>query len=92
MVFNVLFLLAITGGLLEGLDDQTSSRGFQLNGGNTIGNSELDTQTQTLVFKGSLGNIVLDLLGGNTEGTNLLGKSVTSTFTTDGTDVDCISE
>lgn len=90
MVLNVLFLLAVTGGFLESLDDQTGSRGFQLDSGNTVGDSELDAQTETLVFEGGLGDIVLNLLGGDTEGTDLLSKSVTGTFTTDGTDVDCI--
>lgn len=88
-MFNVLFLLAITSGFLESLNDQTSSGGFELNGSNTVGNGKLDTETETLIFKGSLGNIVLNLLGGDTERTDLLGKSITGTFTTDSTDVNC---
>ena len=88
MMLNVLFLLTITRRFLKSLNDQASSGGFQFNSGNTIGNSELDTETETLIFKGSLGNIVLNLLSGDTERTNLLSKSVTGTFTTDGTDVD----
>lgn len=89
VMLDVLFLLAITRGFLKSLNDQTSSRRFQFNGSDTVGNSKLDTETETFIFKGGLGDIVLNLLGGDTERTNLLSKSVTGTFTTDGTDVDC---
>ena len=90
VVLDVLFLLAVTGGLLEGLDDQASGRGLEFDGGDTVGDGQLDADTQALVFKGGLGDVVLDLLGGDTEGTDLLSQSVTSTFTTDSADEDCI--
>lgn len=86
VMLNVLFLLTITRGLLQGLDDHAGSAGLHLKGGNTVGNSELNTDTEALVVKSGLGNIILDLLSGDTEGTNLLGQSGTSTFTTNSTD------
>jgi hypothetical protein len=89
-MFDVLFLLTITSGFLKSLDDQTSSGRFEFDGGNTVSDGKLNAKTKTFVFKGSLSDIVLNLLGGNTERTNLLGKSVTSSFTTNGTDVDCM--
>ena len=88
VMLDVLLLLAITSGLLKGLDDVASSGGLNLKGGNTVGNGQLNANTKTLVVLGLLGDVFLNLLGRDTEGTNLLCKSGTSTFTTDGTDED----
>jgi len=64
VMFNVLLLLAITSGLFKGLDDVTGSGGLNFNGGNTVGNGELNTDTETLIILGLLGNVFLNLLGG----------------------------
>lgn len=62
-MLDVLLLLAITGGLLQGLDDIASSGGGNLDGSNTVSNSELNTDAKTLIFLSLLGNIFVDLLG-----------------------------
>ena len=62
--FTVLLLLAVTRGLLKTLDDQAGSGGHGLNSGHTVGNRQLDNQTQALVVHGGLGDIILNLLGG----------------------------
>lgn len=64
VMLDVLLLLAVTGGLLEGLDDIASSGGLNLKGGNTVGNGQLNADTKALVLLGLLGNIFLNLLGG----------------------------
>lgn len=64
VMLDVLLLLAITGGLLKGLDDVASGGGLNFKGGDTVSNGQLDTDTKTLVLLGLLGNIFLNLLGG----------------------------
>lgn len=83
---TVLFLLAISRRLLQCLDDETGCGGLKFYGCNTIGNSQLDTDTQSFVFHRGLCNIILYLFRRNTEGTNLLSQRGTSSLTTNGTD------
>jgi hypothetical protein len=63
VVLNVLFLFAVTRGLLKRLNYQAGRGGDGLNGGNTVGNSQLATNAQALVFSSGLGDIILNLLG-----------------------------
>lgn len=90
VVLNVLLLLAVTGWLLQGLDDHAGSGRQDLDRGSAVLHGQLDADAQASVFGGGLDNVIVDLLGGDTEGTNLLGKGRTSTFLTDGADVDYI--
>lgn len=64
VMLNVLLLLTITWWLLQGLDDVTGSGRLDFEGGNTVANGKLDTDTETLIILGFLGNIILNLLGG----------------------------
>lgn len=64
VVLDVLLLFAVTGGLLQGLDNVAGGARLDLKSGNTVGDGQLDTDTQTLVVLGLLGNVFLDLLGG----------------------------
>lgn len=75
VVLNVLLLLAITVGLVEGLDDQSGGSGDHLDGGLTVLDDQLDGNADSLPVLSGLSNIISDLLGGKTEGTNLGGKS-----------------
>jgi hypothetical protein len=56
---------------LEGPDAERRSRGDNLDGGNPVLDGELDSDLQTLPVLGLLGDIITDLLGGQTEGTDL---------------------
>jgi hypothetical protein len=88
-VLDVLLLLAVPGGLLEGLDDQRRSGGDNRDGSLTVLDGQLDSDAQTLPVTGSLGDIFTDLLGRETERTDLGGKSGRGTnLTTGGTEVD----
>ena len=74
-VFDVLHLLSVTLRLLEGLDDESSGRRDDRDLGLTILDGELDGDAKTFpVLRGLLGDILTDLLGGETEGTDLWGK------------------
>jgi hypothetical protein len=56
-VLNVLLLLAVTRGLLQGLDDKRRSRGDDGDGGLTVLDGELDSDTETFPVTSGLGNI-----------------------------------
>lgn len=88
VVLNVLLLLAVARGLLQGLDDHARSRRQNLDGGGTVLHSQLDADAQASIISRRLDDVVVDLLGGDTERTDLLGEGRTSTFLTDGADVD----
>lgn len=89
VVLNVLLLLAVTVGLVEGLDDQRGGSGDELDGSLTVLDDQLDGDADSLPFLSSLGDIISNLLGGQTEGTNLGGKSGGGGgFTSDDTDGD----
>ena len=88
-VLDVLDLLTVTGGLLEGLDDAGGDGGKEGDGGNTVLDDELAGNLKTLVFLSSLHDIITDLLGVETEGTNLGGEGGgRGHFSTDGADDD----
>ena len=53
-VLDVLDLLTVTGGLLEGLDDASGDGGKEGDGGNTVLDDELAGNLKTLVFLSSL--------------------------------------
>lgn len=104
-VLDVLLLLAVTDGLLERLDDERRSRGYDRGGGLTVLDGELDGHTETLPVASRLGNVFSDLLGGlgldlipcsvthETKRTDLGGKRRRSTnLTTGGTEVDDLLE
>jgi hypothetical protein len=85
-VLDVLLLLAVTRGLLEGLDDQRGSGGHNGDGGLTVLDGETDGHTETLPVTSVLGDIFTDLLGGQTERTDLgsqsgLGSDLTTSHT-----------
>lgn len=63
-VDDVLLLLAVTDGLLEGLDDEGRGGGNNRGGSLTVLDGELDGDTETLPVAGGLGNVFSDLLGG----------------------------
>jgi hypothetical protein len=62
-VGNVLLLLAVTGGLLERLDDERRGRGDDRNRSLTVLDRELDGHAETLPVTGRLGDVLSDLLG-----------------------------
>lgn len=88
-VLDVLLLLAVTRRLLEGLDDERRGGGDDRDGGLTVLDGELHGDAKTLPVASGLGDIFTDLLGRETEGTNLGGEGGRGTdFTTGGTKVD----
>jgi hypothetical protein len=89
IVLDVLDLLAVTGGLLEGTDEAGRNRGGHGNGGDTVLDLELARHLQTLPVLGGLHDVLTDLLGVQTKGTDLGGKGGRSGhLATDGTDDD----
>lgn len=87
-VLDVLLLLAVTRGLLEGLDDQGRGRGNDRDSSLTVLDGELDSNTETLPVTSVLGNIFTDLLGRQTQRTDLGSQSGLGTdFTTSHTQV-----
>jgi len=74
VVLDVLDLLAVTWGLLKGLDDQGSGGGNNVDLGLTVLDGQLDGDLQTFPVLGGLGNVVTNLLGRQTEGTDLGSK------------------
>lgn len=75
VVLDVLLLLAVTRRLLEGLNDQRGSGRHDRDRGLTVLDGELDSHTETLPVTSALGNIFTNLLGGQTERTNLGSQS-----------------
>jgi hypothetical protein len=85
-VLDVLLLLAVTRRLLEGLDDQGRGGGNNRDRSLTVLDGELDSHTETLPVTSVLGNVFTDLLGGQTQRTNLgserrLGADLTTGHT-----------
>jgi hypothetical protein len=60
-VLDVLLLLAVTGRLLESLDDERRGGGNNGNGGLTVLDGQLDSDTETLPVASGLGDIFTDL-------------------------------
>ena len=81
-VLDVLLLLAISVGLLQGLNDQSGGGGHHLDLGLTVLNDKLNRNADSLPVLGGLGDIITDLLGGKTEGTDLGGKRGSSSSLT----------
>ena len=61
---TVLLLLAVTGRLLQGLDDKRGSRWNDRNRGLTVLDGELDSDLQSFPVLSALSNIFTNLLGG----------------------------
>lgn len=72
-VLDVLLLLPVPRRLLEGLDDEGGGGGHNRDGGLTVLDGQTDGDTQTLPVTGGLGDIFTDLLGRQTERTDLRG-------------------
>jgi hypothetical protein len=77
-VLDVLLLLAITRGLLESLDDQGRGGGNNGDLSLTVLDGQLNSDTETLPVSSTLGNVFSDLLGRETEGTDLGGEGTGS--------------
>jgi hypothetical protein len=60
-VLDVLLLLAVTRGLLKGLDDEGGSGWDDRDGGLTVLDGQLDSDTETLPVTSGLGDIFTDL-------------------------------
>lgn len=87
-VLDVLLLLAVTRGLLEGLDDQGRGGGHDGDGGLTVLDGQADGHAETLPVASGLGDIFTDLLGRETERTDLGRKGGRGTdLTSGGTEV-----
>lgn len=87
-VLDVLLLLAVTGRLLKGLDDKGRGGGNNGDGGLTVLDGQADGDAETLPVACVLGDIFTNLLGRQTEGTDLGGQSGLGTdLTTSHTEV-----
>ena len=73
-VLDVLDLLPVPGGLLEGLDDEGSGGGHHRALGLPVLDTELNSDLETLPVSGGLGDVISNLLGRETKGTDLGGK------------------
>jgi hypothetical protein len=60
-VLDVLLLLAVTRGLLKGLDDEGGGGWDDRDGGLTVLDGQLDSDTETLPVTSGLGDIFTDL-------------------------------
>ena len=67
-VLDVLLLLAVSDGLLEGTDDEGRRGGDNGNGSLTVLNRKLNGNAETLPVASSLGDVLTDLLGRLLEG------------------------
>merc|ERR1719188_1717667 len=74
VVLDVLHLLPVPGGLLEGLDDEGSGGGHHRALGLPVLDTELNSDLETLPVSGGLGDVISNLLGRETKGTDLGGK------------------
>merc|ERR1711992_326613 len=74
VVLDVLHLLPVPGGLLQGLDDQGGGRGDDADLGLPVLDGQLDGDLQALPFGGGLGDVLANLLGGEAQGTDLGGQ------------------
>merc|ERR1719180_461777 len=70
-VLDVLHLLPVPWRLLQSLDDQGGSRGDNRTGGLPVLDLELDSNLKALPVCSGLGDVVTNLLGGQTEWTHL---------------------
>ena len=70
-VLDVLDLLPVPGGLLEGLDDEGSGGGDHGALSLPVLNAELNSNFEALPVAGGLGDVISNLLGRQTKRTNL---------------------
>ena len=73
-VLDVLDLLSVRWGLLEGLDDEGGGRGHHRYLSLTVLDGQLHGGLQTLPVLGGLGNSISNRLLGETEGTDCGGQ------------------
>jgi len=71
VVDDVLLLLAVADGLVEGLHDEGGGGGDHGDGGLAVDDGELDGDAQALPVLGGLHDVLTDLLGGEAERTDL---------------------
>ena len=81
-VLDVLLLLAISVGLVQSLDDQSGGSGHHLDLSLTVLDDQLNRDADSLPVLGGLGDIISDLLGRKTEGTDLGGERRSSSSLT----------
>ena len=85
---TVLDLLAVTRRLLKFLDDEGGGRRNDIDLGNTVLDGQLAGNLKSLPVLGGLGNIFTNLLGRQTERTDLRGEGGSgSDFSTDASEV-----
>merc|ERR1719348_10354 len=88
-MLDVLDLLSVPWGFLQGLDNEGSSAGYHRTLGLPVLDAELHGHLQALPFLSGLGDVVTNLLGRQTKGTDLGGKGRSgSHFTSNGPEVD----
>ena len=71
VVLDVLHFLPVPWGFLQGLDDESRSRGNDCNRGLSVLDLQLDGDLQTFPVTSCLGDVISNLLGRQTEGTDL---------------------
>jgi len=88
-VLDVLDLLAVTWGLLEGADEQSGGAGDNAHSCLTILDGQFDRDAETFPVLSGFGDVVTDLFRGKTERSNLGSEGGGGTnFTTDRTQAD----
>merc|ERR1711971_236112 len=70
-MLDVLHLLAVPWRLLQGLDDQGGSRGYDRAGGLPVLDLQLDSHLEPFPVGGCLGNVISNLLGRQAKGSHL---------------------
>jgi len=89
VVLDVLDLLSVSDGLLERLDDDRRSGWDNRDLSLSVLDGQLDGDLETLPVSGGLADVVTDLLGGETERTDLWGERGSGTdFATNNSEVD----
>lgn len=87
-MLDVLLLLPVTRWLFQGSNDKGGSRWDDRDSSLSVLDGELDRDAKTFPISSGFGNIFTDLLGRQTERTNLRSKSSRRTyFTTSGSKV-----
>jgi len=88
-VLDVLDLLAVTWGLLEGADEKSGGAGNHAHGRLTILDRQFDRDAETFPILSGFRNVVTDLFRGKTERSNLGSeRGGGANFTTDRTQAD----
>ena len=71
VVLDVLHFLPVPWGFLQGLDDESRSRRNDCNRGLSVLDLQLDGDLQTFPVTSCLSDVISNLLGGKTKGTDL---------------------